>query len=133
MGCDSCRALQTYKLSATSAASATFAFCMSSVVVVVDRLIVEKEERIMQLESAVEQAAEATVDKDKLLEVIQSDKTALSRAVAQNKELKNQLAELQNSFVKMVCTRNVMTFHAYCMKLYFHPSWLKAVLQTSVL
>jgi len=52
---------------------------------------------------AVERATEATVDKDRLLEVIQSDKTALSRAVAQNKELKNQLAELQNSFVKMVC------------------------------
>jgi len=58
----------------------------------------------MQLEVAVERAAEATVDKDRLLEVMQSDKTALSRAVAQNKELKNQLAELQNSFVKMVCT-----------------------------
>jgi len=58
----------------------------------------------MELETAVERAAEATVDKDRLLEVMQSDKTALSRAVAQNKELKNQLAELQNSFVKMVCT-----------------------------
>jgi len=58
----------------------------------------------MQLEVVVERAAEATVDKDRLLEVMQSDKTALSRAVAQNKELKNQLAELQNSFVKMVCT-----------------------------
>jgi len=58
----------------------------------------------MQLEMAVERAAEATVDKDRLLEVMQGDKTALSRAIAQNKELKNQLAELQNSFVKMVCT-----------------------------
>ena len=58
----------------------------------------------MQLEMAVERAAEATVDKDRLLEVMQGDKTALSRAVAQNKELKNQLAELQNSFVKMVCS-----------------------------
>ena len=51
-----------------------------------------------------ERATEATLDKDRLLEVIQGDKTALSRAIAQNKELKNQLAELQNSFVKMVCT-----------------------------
>ena len=58
----------------------------------------------MQLEMAVERAAEATVDKDRLLELMQGDKTALSRAIAQNKELKNQLAELQNSFVKMVCT-----------------------------
>jgi len=73
------------------------------------RLIIEKEERITQLEIAVERAAEATVDKDRLLEVMQGDKTALSRAVAQNKELKNQLAELQNSFVKMVC----MTLYIY--------------------
>lgn len=58
----------------------------------------------MQLELAVERATEATVDKDRLLEVMQGDKTALSRAIAQNKELKNQLAELQNSFVKMVCS-----------------------------
>ena len=68
------------------------------------RLLIEKEGRISQLEVAVERAAEATVDKDRLLEVMQGDKTALSRAIAQNKELKNQLAELQNSFVKMVCT-----------------------------
>jgi len=58
----------------------------------------------VQLELAVERATEATVDKDRLLEVMQGDKTALSRAIAQNKELKNQLAELQNSFVKMVCS-----------------------------
>jgi len=68
----------------------------------------------MELETAVERTAEATIDKDRLLEVMQSDKTALSRAVAQNKELKNQLAELQNSFVKMVCTvveRDVAFMH----------------------
>jgi len=50
----------------------------------------------------VERLGNSTADKDKLLETIQSDKTALSRAVAQNKELKNQLGELQNGFVKMV-------------------------------
>ena len=42
-------------------------------------------------------------DKAELLENIQSDKTALSRALTQNKDLKTQLAELQNGFVKMVC------------------------------
>jgi len=72
--------------------------------VVACRLMIEKEDRITELEQAVERATEATLDKDRLLEVIQGDKTALSRAIAQNKELKNQLAELQNSFVKMVCT-----------------------------
>jgi len=65
--------------------------------------MIEKEDRIAELEQTVERATEATLDKDRLLEVIQGDKTALSRAIAQNKELKNQLAELQNSFVKMVC------------------------------
>jgi len=72
--------------------------------VVACRLMIEKEDRITELEQAMERATEATLDKDRLLEVIQGDKTALSRAIAQNKELKNQLAELQNSFVKMVCT-----------------------------
>ena len=42
-------------------------------------------------------------DKAELLENIQSDKTALSRALTQNKDLKTQLAELQNGFVKLVC------------------------------
>lgn len=64
--------------------------------------MIEKEERIVELEFEVERMGNSTADKDKLLETIQSDKTALSRAVAQNKELKNQLAELQNGFVKMV-------------------------------
>jgi len=69
----------------------------------------------VQLELAVERATEATVDKDRLLEVMQGDKTALSRAIAQNKELKNQLAELQNSFVKMVCT----TLYTHCSSVTF--------------
>lgn len=56
------------------------------------------------MESSIEQMGEDTCDKTKLLENIQSDKTALSRAMTQNKELKSQLAELQNGFVKMVST-----------------------------
>ena len=49
-----------------------------------------------------ERLADNSVDKEALLDSMQSDKTALSRAIAQNKELKTQLAELQNGFVKMV-------------------------------
>ena len=41
-------------------------------------------------------------DKVHLLESIQSDRTALSRALSQNKELKGQLEELQQGFVKIV-------------------------------
>ncbi len=54
----------------------------------------------------VQRLQDNAVDSDSLLESMQSDKTALSRAIAQNKELKVQLAELQNGFVKMVCTLN---------------------------
>jgi len=72
------------------------------------RLIIEKEERIMHLEIAVEQASDAVVNKEKLLETMQGDQTALSRAMAQNKELKNQLSELQNGFVKMVSARMML-------------------------
>ena len=62
----------------------------------------EKEEHAMELELTVQRLNDDQVDKDSLLDSMQSDKTALSRAIAQNRELKTQLAELQNGFVKMV-------------------------------
>ena len=66
----------------------------------------------MELEMNVQRLTDNSVDKEALLESMQSDKTALSRAIAQNKELKVQLAELQNGFVKMVSLRklNVCSF-----------------------
>lgn len=66
------------------------------------RLLEEKEEKITSLERTLEELREQAGDKALLLESIQSDKTALSRALTQNKELKSQLAELQQGFVKMV-------------------------------
>lgn len=69
-------------------------------------LMIEKEKRIVELEFEIERLGSSTADKDKLLETIQSDKTALSRAVAQNRELKNQLTELQNGFVQL-STKNM--------------------------
>lgn len=62
----------------------------------------EREVRIQELERVLSDLQNAKVDKEKLLEVMQSDKVAASRAVAQNKELKKQLEELQNGFVKLV-------------------------------
>lgn len=56
----------------------------------------------MDLETVVSDLKEESSNKAQLLENIQSDKTALSRALTQNKDLKQQLAELQNGFVKMV-------------------------------
>lgn len=64
--------------------------------------ISEKEMRLEELEMTVQRLSDSSVDREQLLETMQSDKTALSRAMAQNKELKHQLAELQNGFVKMV-------------------------------
>jgi hypothetical protein len=66
------------------------------------RLVDEKETRLLELDMRVQQLSDQQVDKESLLETMQGDKTALSRAMAQNKELKNQLTELQNGFVKMV-------------------------------
>ena len=66
------------------------------------RLVSEREERVQELELTLQRLSDEQVDKDALLDSMQSDKTALSRAIAQNRELKTQLAELQNGFVKMV-------------------------------
>ncbi|XP_019615806.1 PREDICTED: golgin subfamily A member 2-like [Branchiostoma belcheri] len=66
------------------------------------RLVAEKEDRILELESALARLGEADIDRDQLLEDMQNDKATISRAMAQNKELKNQLAELQTGFIKVV-------------------------------
>jgi hypothetical protein len=42
------------------------------------------------------------IDQEKLLQTMHEDKTTLSRAIAQNKQLKDQLTELQDGFIKMV-------------------------------
>ncbi|KAK2175475.1 hypothetical protein NP493_729g01024 [Ridgeia piscesae] len=65
------------------------------------RLVGDREAHIEELEMQALRLSETQVDSEKLLEHMQSDKTALSRAIAQNRELKTQLAELQNGFVKM--------------------------------
>ena len=62
----------------------------------------EKEERISDLEGSLSQLKKEAEDMTQLLEGVQNDKTALSRALTQNKDLKQQLVELQNGFVKMV-------------------------------
>lgn len=45
---------------------------------------------------------ENTIDHEKLLQTIHEDKTTISRAITQNKQLKEQLTELQDRFIKMV-------------------------------
>lgn len=63
----------------------------------------EQEERLLELEKAVQRYNEESVDRQQILEDMQSDKATISRALSQNRELKEQLAELQNGFVKLVC------------------------------
>jgi hypothetical protein len=70
--------------------------------VYVSRLLEEREGAVERLESRLEDLGDLAGDRAQLLENIQSDKTALSRALTQNRDLKQQLAELQNGFVKMV-------------------------------
>ncbi len=66
------------------------------------RLVQEQEVRMEELERQAERSAEDTQDRLQILEDVQSDKATISRALAQNRDLKNQLAELQNGFVKLV-------------------------------
>ncbi|KTG04321.1 hypothetical protein cypCar_00047929, partial [Cyprinus carpio] len=65
------------------------------------RLVQEQEVRLEELERQAERAAEEAQDRLQILEDVQSDKATISRALAQNRDLKDQLAELQNGFVKL--------------------------------
>ncbi|XP_069729403.1 golgin subfamily A member 2 isoform X6 [Phaenicophaeus curvirostris] len=61
----------------------------------------EQEERLLELEKTVQRYNEEAVDRQQILEDMQSDKATISRALSQNRELKEQLAELQNGFVRL--------------------------------
>lgn len=63
--------------------------------------ILEKDSLIMDLEGKVDQLQDQP-DAGKLLATMESDKVAASRAVEQNKKLKQQLEELHEGFIKMV-------------------------------
>lgn len=65
------------------------------------KLMQEQENKVLELESTIARLEEEKIDKARLLDTMQSDKVAASRAVAQNRELKKQLEELQTGFVTM--------------------------------
>ncbi|KAJ7987297.1 hypothetical protein DPEC_G00337270 [Dallia pectoralis] len=65
------------------------------------RMCSEQESRLLDLERNAERGAEDAEDRRRMLEDVQSDKATISRALAQNRTLKDQLAELQNGFVKL--------------------------------
>ena len=66
------------------------------------RLCAEQESRLGELERQQEGQSQETEDRRRMLEDVQSDKATISRALTQNRTLKDQLAELQNGFVKLV-------------------------------
>ncbi|XP_013888016.1 golgin subfamily A member 2 isoform X4 [Austrofundulus limnaeus] len=65
------------------------------------RLCAEQEARLGELEGQVENQVQEAEDRRRMLEDVQSDKATISRALTQNRTLKDQLAELQNGFVKL--------------------------------
>lgn len=66
------------------------------------RLNREQEQRLLELERAAESWDQQTEQHKQILETMQSDRVTISRALSQNRELKEQLAELQNGFVRLV-------------------------------
>ncbi|XP_020019890.2 golgin subfamily A member 2 isoform X2 [Castor canadensis] len=65
------------------------------------RLNQEQEERLLALERAAEVWNQQAEDRKKILETMDNDRTTISRALLQNRELKEQLAELQDGFVRL--------------------------------
>ncbi|KAM9083568.1 golgin subfamily A member 2 isoform 2-T2 [Megaptera novaeangliae] len=65
------------------------------------RLNQEQEQRLLELEQAARCWGEQAEERKQILESMQSDRTTISRALSQNRELKEQLAELQNGFVRL--------------------------------
>nr|XP_005908527.1 PREDICTED: golgin subfamily A member 2 [Bos mutus] len=61
----------------------------------------EQEQRLLELEREAECWGEQAEERKQILETMQSDRTTISRALSQNRELKEQLAELQNGFVRL--------------------------------
>ncbi|XP_053267911.1 golgin subfamily A member 2 isoform X3 [Pleuronectes platessa] len=65
------------------------------------RMCSEQETRLGEMEQQVESRTQEGEDRRRMLEDVQSDKATISRALTQNRTLKDQLAELQNGFVKL--------------------------------
>eukprot|EP00794_Sanderia_malayensis_P015678 gene15678-17259_t len=80
----------------------------------VGKLLLAQDDRIQELESALARLGEEAVDRVSLLEDMQSDKETISRAMLQNKELKEQLEELQKDLSKS----SMLYIHCKCLEIY---------------
>ncbi|XP_040818722.1 golgin subfamily A member 2 isoform X3 [Ochotona curzoniae] len=65
------------------------------------RLNQQQEQRLLHLELQSELWDNQAEERKQILETMQNDRTTISRALTQNRELKEQLAELQNGFVRL--------------------------------
>ncbi|XP_055964739.1 golgin subfamily A member 2-like isoform X2 [Sorex fumeus] len=65
------------------------------------QLNAEQGQRLLQLEREAEVWNEQAEARGRILETMENDRTTITRALAQNRELKQQLAELQDGFVKL--------------------------------
>lgn len=65
------------------------------------RVVFEQNVKIEELETSIGRLNAEKTDKLSLLDQIQADKETISRALQQNKSLKEQLEELEQGFVKM--------------------------------
>ncbi|KAK4293527.1 hypothetical protein Pmani_033785 [Petrolisthes manimaculis] len=65
------------------------------------RLVEQLSRQVEELEVELERNKTEEVDTGKLLEAMQSDKVAAARALTQNRQLKEQLEELQSGFIIM--------------------------------
>ncbi|XP_049752222.1 golgin subfamily A member 2 isoform X2 [Elephas maximus indicus] len=61
----------------------------------------EQGQRLRELERIAECWNEQEAAREKILETMQNDRATISRAVSQNRDLKEQLAELQDGFVRL--------------------------------
>ncbi|XP_077008179.1 golgin subfamily A member 2-like [Tamandua tetradactyla] len=61
----------------------------------------EQEVRLLQLEREAELWEEQAAERKQILETMQSDPITISRALSQNRQLKEQLVELQNGFLRL--------------------------------
>lgn len=71
----------------------------------------EQEGRLLELEREAQRWSEQAEERKQILESMQSDRTTISRALSQNRELKEQLAELQNGFVRLVRSLQALLAH----------------------
>jgi hypothetical protein len=74
----------------------------------------EQEGRLLELEREAQRWSEQAEERKQILESMQSDRTTISRALSQNRELKEQLAELQNGFVRLVRILQALLAHREC-------------------